>query len=141
MQELTHRVTGGAQRTTQSRRLIARCGARWRGRRGAAGGSTRSGRRHVPIWRVAVASKSPVDVNGGALPRGGRTRVAPLAGKTRALQETNTNSPWHDKGDDFRKALKEFQAKVTKWVLVVAARIKLYYLKARAFARASLSSS
>ena len=65
----------------------------------------------------------------------GVTRVAPLAGKTRALQETNTNSPWHDKGDDFRKALKEFQAKVTKWVLVVAARIKLYYLKARAFAR------
>ena len=65
----------------------------------------------------------------------GVTRVAPLAGKTRALQETNTNTPWHDKGDDFRKALREFQAKVTKWVLVVAARIKLYYLKARAFAR------
>ena len=66
---------------------------------------------------------------------GAPRRPQPLAGKTRALQETNTNSPWHDKGDDFRKALKEFQAKVTKWVLVVAARIKLYYLKARAFAR------
>ena len=65
----------------------------------------------------------------------GRTRVAPLAGKTRALQETNTNTPWHDKGDDFRKLLKEFREKVTKYILVAAARIKLYYLKARAFAR------
>ena len=65
----------------------------------------------------------------------GVTRVAPLAGKTRALQETNTNTPWHDKGDDFRKLLKEFREKVTKYILVAAARIKLYYLKARAFAR------
>ena len=56
---------------------------------------------------------------------GAPRRTQPLAGKTRALQETNTNSPWHDKGDDFRKALKEFQAKVTKWVLVVAARERL----------------
>ena len=73
----------------------------------------------------------PLSTRRVATPR----RTHPLSGKTRALQETNTNSPWHDKGDDFRKALKEFQAKVTKWVLVVAARIKLYYLKARAFAR------
>ena len=51
----------------------------------------------------------------------GVTRVAPLAGKTRALQETNTNTPWHDKGDDFRKLLKEFREKVTKYILVAAA--------------------
>ena len=59
-------------------------------------------------------------------------RAAPLYGKTRALQETTDD---HDWGDDVRRALKQFQDKLTKYVMVVAARIRLTYLKARAFSR------
>lgn len=59
-------------------------------------------------------------------------RAAPLYGKTRALQETTDD---HDRGDDVRRALKQFQDKLTKYVMVVAARIRLTYLKARAFSR------
>ena len=82
--------------------------------------------------RRRAARPLPRRARCGAPPRD--EHVAPLAGKTRFARDEE-HAPGMKKATTSRKALKEFQAKVTKWILVVAARIKLYYLRERARSR------